>query len=382
MVRQIGKMKYDVIIAGAGFAGLAAAGELRGQRVLLIDRQEIGTHQTSACGTLLGVMQALDALDCVLQIHRRIVVNGPRGAIAYPLTHPFCTFDFEKLMRKLARRTDAEFLLAEVTGARGNVVQTTRGDFEASVLIDATGWGATLARQVLPRQLDQRTLSFGIETVADPATFASAQPYRGEGLLFWYDPIRCHPKLVNWVFPCGDFSRIGVASYVGETKLKGELEKFTREQGVEMNGMHGGYFPYALREPTVGDIFVVGDAAGHCFGVTGEGIRGALYFGQAAGRIVRRVVDGEITRAQGLAEYRHFVRSHRVYFAITYWIQKIFSNAPGPLAHAILRFFHLPVVLRSVIRIYVAALNPAALRREPDAAGVRVAQSAATGLAK
>ncbi len=364
-------MRYDLIIAGAGFAGLAVAGELRGKRVLLIDRNEIGAHQASACGTLLGVMQALDAMDCVLQIHRRIVVNGPRGAVDYPLAHPFCTFDFEKFMCKLARRADAEFLLAQVTGARGNVVQTTRGDFEAEVLIDATGWGATLARQVSPRHLDKRTLSFGIETV---------QPYRDNGLLLWYEPERYRPKLPMWVFPCGDFSRIGVASYVGETKLKNELEQFTRALGVGNEELHGGYFPYALRAPTVGNIFVVGDAAGQCFGVTGEGIRGALYFGQTAGRIVHRVLDGEIPLAQGLTQYRQFVQSHRVYFAITYWIQKIFSNAPSPVADAILRFFHLPVVLSIVLRIYVAALNPARLYRAPDSIGVRALDPASIKL--
>ncbi len=276
-------------------------------------------------------------------------------------------------MRKLACRADAEFLLAEVTGTRGNVVRTTRGDFEADVLIDATGWGATLARQVSPRYLDKRTLSFGIETV---------QPYRGEGLLFWYDTVRYRPKHPIWIFPCGDESRIGVASYVGETKLKSELERFTRALGVGMDGLHGGYFPYALREPTVGGIFVVGDAAGHCFGVTGEGIRGALYFGQAAGRIVRRVVDGEIVFAQGQAEYRRFVNSHCIYFTLLFWIQKTFSNAPAPLADAILRFFHLPVVLPLAIRIYVAALNPAALRREPDSLGLRVMRSAELSFAK
>ena len=366
-------MRYDVIIAGAGFAGLAAAGELNGKRVLLIDRKEIGTHQTSACGTLLGVMQALDAMDCVLQIHPRIVVNGPRGAIDYPLAHPFCTFDFEKLMRKLAHRVDAEFLLAEVTGTRGNIVQTSRGDFEADVLIDATGWGAAIARSVSPRHLNKRAMSFGIETV---------QPYRGDGLLFWYDPVRYRPKLPIWIFPCGDESRIGVASYVGETKLKSELERFTRALGVSVDKPHGGYFPYALRAPTVGNLFVVGDAAGHCFGVTGEGIRGALYFGQAAGRIVRRVLDGETPLTQGLTEYRRFVQSHRIYFAITYWIQKIFSNAPAPIADGILHFFALPIVLQTVLKVYVAALNPSALHREPDSVGVRVVRLAELSFAK
>ncbi len=357
-------MKYDVIIAGAGFAGLAAASQLCGKRVLLIDRKAIGTHQASACGTLLGVMQALDALDCVLQIHPRIVVTGPRGPIVYPLSHPFCTFDFEKFMLKLARRTDAEFLLAEVTGVCGNVVQTMRGNFEADVLMDATGWCAALARSVSPRHVNKRTMSFGIET---------AQPHRDDGLRFWYDPTRYQAKRAFWVFPCGIESRIGVASYIGETKLKSELAGFACALGVRVGDLHGGYFPCALREPTVGNIFVVGDAAGHCFGLTGEGIRGALYFGQVAGSAARRVVEGEICLARGLAEYRQFVATHRVYFALLYWIQKILTNASAPLTDGILRFFSLPVVLPIVLRQYVAALDPERLRRMPNVDGAYAA---------
>jgi len=42
--------EYDAIIAGASFAGLAAADNLEGD-ILLIDRKEIGTRQTSACAT-------------------------------------------------------------------------------------------------------------------------------------------------------------------------------------------------------------------------------------------------------------------------------------------------------------------------------------------
>lgn len=362
-------MNYDVIIAGAGFAGLAAAGELRDKRVLLIDRYPIGTHQASACGTLLGVMQALDAMDCVLQIHPRIVIHGPHGTIAYPLSHPFCTFDFHRLMHKLASRTDAEFLLAQVTGVQGNVVSTTRGDFEGQILVDATGWGAALARSLSASHVVKSKMSFGMETT---------QTCRGDGLLFWYDPTRYQPEQPIWIFPCGEESRIGVASYSGDTKLKKELEHFMRELGLAVSEIHGGYFPSALREPAVGNLFVVGDAAGQCFAVTGEGIRGALYFGQAAGRIVRRVVDGEIAPAQGLAEYRRFVYAHRLYFTITYWIQQLLSNSSGFWTDGILRFFHLPIVLAVVTRVYVAALNPAALRREPDAAGAPASPASLT----
>ncbi|NIW91899.1 MAG: hypothetical protein GWN20_03100 [Phycisphaerae bacterium] len=43
---------YDVIIAGASFAGLAVANQLSGHKVLLIDRKPNGAGQTSACGTI------------------------------------------------------------------------------------------------------------------------------------------------------------------------------------------------------------------------------------------------------------------------------------------------------------------------------------------
>ncbi len=52
---------YDVVIAGASFAGLAVASQLRGCRVLLVDRKPVGTGQTSACGTTLRLMERLPA---------------------------------------------------------------------------------------------------------------------------------------------------------------------------------------------------------------------------------------------------------------------------------------------------------------------------------
>src|SRR5206468_4047798 len=44
--------RWDVVICGASFAGLAVARELQGSgaRTLLLDRYEIGERQTSACG--------------------------------------------------------------------------------------------------------------------------------------------------------------------------------------------------------------------------------------------------------------------------------------------------------------------------------------------
>jgi 2-polyprenyl-6-methoxyphenol hydroxylase-like FAD-dependent oxidoreductase len=61
---------WDVIVVGASFAGLAAALELVGtRRVLVIDRDPVGEGQTSACATPLVLLERLDLLDSVEQVH-------------------------------------------------------------------------------------------------------------------------------------------------------------------------------------------------------------------------------------------------------------------------------------------------------------------------
>ena len=53
-------------------------------------------------------------------------------------------------------------------------------------------------------------------------------------------------------------------------------------------------------------MFFVGDSAGHCFPLSGEGIRTAFYFGIAAGRELRAVLEGETPREEALAAYGAF----------------------------------------------------------------------------
>ena len=111
---------YDAIIVGASFAGLAVARRLSG-RVLLLDRNEVGAVQTSACGTPLWVPQALGVADSVLQVHDQLTVRTPTRTVTYDLSAvPFCTFDYRALLPGPARhRREARFLRTAVTGRRG-----------------------------------------------------------------------------------------------------------------------------------------------------------------------------------------------------------------------------------------------------------------------
>ena len=233
---------YDAIIVGASFAGLAVARRLTG-RVLLLDRNEVGAVQTSACGTPLWVPQALGVADSVLQVHDKLTVRAPTRSVTYDLSAvPFCTFDYRRFCSGLLEQTRARFLRASVTGVEDGAVMTSDGRFTAPVIVDCSGWRGTLVNDGAPAAPSRGHFSFGLETRTD---------FSDEGLSFWLDGSLI-PRGLGWIFPVGKGSLIGLGSYVGLSKLKPALERFLRDRGTVATTYHGSYFPNRLFRPTVG----------------------------------------------------------------------------------------------------------------------------------
>lgn len=346
-------MDYDVIIAGASFGGLSAANALVGKRVLLADPKPTGTGQTSACGTLYAVIEALGLYDSLRQVHSTIVVHTPHHDLTYRLAYPFCTFDYADFCTLLAARSGADFLQASIVGLDGDVVITSRGDYRARCVIDASGWRAVLSPEGSRAYQSHRGMSFGIETTI---------PYREEGLHFWYEPDRLLPFGATWLFPVGAVSRFGMGSYHGQTNLKAGLVNWLdKDFDLSPARFHGGYFPHTLQSPIAGRIFRVGDAAGQCLPLTGEGIRPALYFGLAAGRLVRRVLDNEMPVAQALAQYNDFILKHWIYYKVLLRLQHWLPRLPVRLTESAAKLVNWPWVLKPILSFYWRAFDPAAL---------------------
>ena len=314
--------EYDAIVVGASFGGLAVARRLRG-RVLLLDRNEVGAVQTSACGTPLWVPKVLGVEASVLQVHDRLTVRTPARDVVYDLSAvPFCTFDYKAFCRGLLAQCQARFLRSAVTGVTDGVVHTAEGRFTAPVIVDCSGWRGAVVNEGEPAQPRGSAYSFGLETHAD---------LTDEGLMFWLDQ-RLIARGLGWVFPVGAGSLIGLGSYVGVSKLKPALERFLADQGVAASTFHGTYFPNRLLRPTVGRVFAVGDAAGQCLPLTAEGIRPAIYFGDQCGALVQRVLDGALRLDEALARYHAVVESYR-------WAYRVLGAAQWITAHAPTRWF-------------------------------------------
>ncbi|MDR7482161.1 MAG: hypothetical protein QN183_04900 [Armatimonadota bacterium] len=300
---------YDVVIAGASFAGLAAAralasgtspaqarGAARGHRVLLVDARPIGEGVTSACAAPVRIVRMMGAEASIAQVHDALVIHTPGGRTRWLLPEPFCTFDYRTFCRCAAAGCTAEVRVAIVRGHEGRRVLTSAGAVETRFMIDATGPRAALAGPGRPRYV-----AFGLESEIPHAV----EP----GLHFYFVPEL--PDGYAWAFPAGPVTRFGVLSYRGRTKLLPALRRFMDRFGAQPGELHGGYLATGWTGGLAGAVFAIGDAAGHCLPLSGEGIRTAVLAGWRCGALLRRVLDGDRTEAQARDAYRAFVAAAR-----------------------------------------------------------------------
>lgn len=337
-------MKYDAIIAGASFAGLALTKVLKGN-ILLIDRKsEIGDGQTSTCCSYEHFIKKIGCEEAILQVIDVEILHIGSEDVVFHLNFPLATIDYKKFCQLLFKNSQAKFLSANILGLKSNKIVTDKGEFESECIVDATGWQAVLASSIKKDFVPKNGKSFGIETTP---------LYKNKAIEIWANP-RIVPKGVLWIFPCGDFSRLGIGSYLGKTNIKEGLESFVKNFGLKITEeLHGGFFPNKFREPRLGNIFLAGDSAGQCLPLTGEGVRTAIYFGEKCGEIIQQIINKEKTLEQGLKDYRDFAMSHKKYYTFLSALQKIFTNIPNSWIALFAKFVNLKPVFRYCEKKYV-----------------------------
>jgi menaquinone-9 beta-reductase len=304
----------DVLICGASFAGLAVARELAGSGadVLVIDRYEIGERQTSACGIPTSWLEALELGESLQQTFGELVVHSPHATARYQLPWTFSTFDYRTLCGLLAQQGSFAFETAKVDGRSGHTVHTDRGDVRSRLIVDCLGWRRVLSRDENVQPPDA-LLSRGLEV----HPFGS-----GEDLEIWIDRSYV-PAGYGWSFPADRELRIGVGSFDPRFHVREPTVRLANDLGADTVRYQGNWIPHALREATEGAVFFAGDSAGHCLPLTAEGIRTALYFGLAAGRELRAVIEGRQSREQALLRYRQFSASHALPFRWMLRVQRL-----------------------------------------------------------
>ena len=290
--------RVDVLICGASFAGLAVARELAGcgADVLVVDRYEIGERQTSACAIPTPWLEPMGIRRAARQELPCMSFHTPHGSARHRLPWSWTSFDYRTLCEELWEQCDARFEVAKVEGRISNVagseaegiadgeitVMTDRGPLRAPLIVDALGWRRVLGPGANVQPPEAR-ISRGLEVHPEGG---------GVDLDVWIDRSLIR-RGYAWSVPADGEQRVGVGSYEPRDHVKEPTREIAARVGVPPVRYQGNWFPHQLRPAAEDGVFFVGDSAGHCFPLSGEGIRTAFYFGIACGRELRGVLAGE-----------------------------------------------------------------------------------------
>ncbi len=320
--------RADVVICGASFAGLAVARELAGTGadVLVLDRYEIGERATSACAAPTPWLHRMGVERSIRQELECMSFHTPHGSTRFRLPWSWSSFDYRELCAALWEQADARFEIATVRDRVGEVVRTDRGDVTAPLIVDALGWRRVLAPGANIQPPEAR-ISRGLEVHPhDP---------RGQDLDIWIDRSVVRYGYA-WSVPAAGERRVGVGSYEPRHHVKEPTKDMAQRLETDAVRYQGNWFPHELRAAVQDGVFFVGDSAGHCIPLSGEGIRTAFHFGIAAGRQIRAVVGGETRREAALAAYGDFSAAHAPFFRRALALQRVIPALPPRALTALL----------------------------------------------
>lgn len=303
--------RYDVIVVGAGFAGLACARELavRGLRVCVIDRKQHLGERIHTTGIL--VQEACDAplLDgmppALLRTVPHIRLYSPNlrsvrlGADGYR----FHTTDTPALMRWLGERAEACGVELRRGCAFRNAVRTStgwqvEGIGHARLLVGADGARSRVARRLGLGQVTQ--FLYGVEYEFDGMTL------REPDALHCFLSKRFAPGYLGWVAqtPTGVQAGLARRYRAGGTPapdMAGFLAHVAPMTGLDAarrpDSIRAGLIPCGgpVAPMRADGVTLVGDAAGMVSPLTAGGIHSGLRHGAAVGRMLAAHLSGRAT---------------------------------------------------------------------------------------
>ncbi len=293
---------YDVLIAGAGPAGLSAAwaAAKAGLRVAVFERsKEIGYPVHTSGGSWIEELRRLGVPDKFMHPIRTGKFLAPAATASFSYETPAsCILDVRGFYQYLAGQAAqagadifpgaaVEYAILKRDRPDGLKVRN-HGEFFAPLLIDASGVAGVLAQQM---NLRGEITRYGLGAEYD--FYWPEWPADTIALLFGS---LAGPAGYGWVFPHGEARvRIGIGVLHPDTAAsphellntllaRGEIAGCRRERHAALE-FHLGTIPATppLAKTFADGLMVVGDAGGLISTLLGEGIRFALDVGRMAG---------------------------------------------------------------------------------------------------
>jgi geranylgeranyl reductase family protein len=288
-------MRFDLIIVGASFAGLAAArtAASRGLSVAVIEAKREAGARVHTSGIL--VREAIEEIDIPHHLTRR--VPGVRlyapNLRSSDLVSPGCAFyttrtaELLRWMAREAKEAGAHLIFnTRFEGGRrdGELIRLDGIDLAARYLIGADGARSRVA-EAFGLSRNRRFLK-GVEVELEPNDTIDPR------FLHCFVDSRLAPGYIAWAAPGPDAIQVGLAVREGS---KPEIAAFMTAteaafgwSRMRVVGRRAGLIPCGgpLRRIAAPGVLLIGDAAGWVSPMTGGGIRLAFRYGRRAASFV------------------------------------------------------------------------------------------------
>lgn len=343
-------METDIVIIGAGPAGLSAAetAAKHDVEVIVLEKSsEIGYPIHTSGGSWIKELIDLGISDRLFHPIKKCRFISPNKEARFIFDEPYaCVLDVRGLYQFMAEKAaqagakikvNTRVLEPIIEGGyvKGVKASNIDGDLEinAKVTIDASGFSSVAAKKV---GLHTGFKRFGIGAEYD----LYAPKYdQDESVLIVGSHVA--PSGYGWVFPHGNNRvRVGVGlihpvsmenpkKYVNKliNEIPGVSENLTNSAQIEY---HQGIVPSeGLIKKTISNgLIVVGDAAGQLNALIGEGIRYAIMFGKHAGRTAAESILTKNYSEIFLEKYQKLWNDYRKKIETTYEINKRIAQYP------------------------------------------------------
>lgn len=281
--------KLDAVVVGAGPAGCAAAFDLARENlnVLLLDRRSFPRVKPCAGALTVKAVAALRfSIEPVVKsvitdlVSRRELAQPVRFPSGRPISVMTVREELDAFVLGKTLRAGARFArigrMTQIVETGGSVTVATEGErFTARFLIGADGANSTVRRLC---GMPPPDLGFAIEGQAAGPVADNRSVRLDFGIV---------PRGFGWIFPKGDHLNVGLYTWDARFPLFLQQLRWYAQESLKRSDLQkivgcpigmGGW----AANPRPGRVFLVGDAAGLCEPVLGEGIYYAIRSGQIA----------------------------------------------------------------------------------------------------
>ena len=316
-------MKYDVVVIGAGPAGLLAAAEVASHdfKVLVLEEHpEIGVPDHCA-----GLLSTTGLQSLGLNLPEGVIQNHVIGARLYAPSGSYVEIERGKREALVVDRRKFDQWLADRARDQGSLISTDTkvtkieqsdgkwtvstdssilGQVETTIVINAEGARCVISKSVgLPAvKRSYRLPAYQFEVSKADVDSQYVEMFYGRDLA---------PGFFAWVIPIGEGRvRIGLAS---KSKSRLRLQKAMRTHAIISKRVEkanverglGGVVLVGLpiSQTHKSGLMVIGDAAGHVKPTTGGGVIMGGTAARISGRTAVQALQRGDTSAEGLSLY-------------------------------------------------------------------------------